>query len=267
MNSWNMYWRYILMSIKAQMQYRVSFFLSALGQLAATGIEVAGIWALFTRFGNLDNWTIAEVCLFYGVVNITFSLADALSTGFDVFGPAYVRTGNFDRLLLRPRSTVLQLLGHELALRRIGRLTQGLIVTVWACLQLQLQWGMGDVGLLLFSIVGGICLFFGLIVIQATLSFWTIESLEIMNTMTYGGVQTAQYPLDIYEPWFRKFFTYIVPLACVSYFPIVHILHITDPLGSPEWLQVSSPVAGLFFLLFSLALFQFGQRHYTSTGN
>lgn len=102
------------------MQYRTSFVLSAFAQLAGTGIEIAGIWALFTRFGNLENWTLAEVCLFYGVVNITFSFADALSTGFDVFGPRYVRTGDFDRILLRPRSTVLQLLGHELALFQFG---------------------------------------------------------------------------------------------------------------------------------------------------
>jgi len=249
------------------MQYRISFILSAIAQLVGTGIEVAGIWALFTRFGSLENWSLAEVCLFYGVVNITFSFADALSTGFDVFGPRYVRTGNFDRLLLRPRTTVLQLLGHELALRRVGRLIQGAVVFTWACMELQLQWTLGDLGLLLFAVGGGVAMFFGLIVIQATLSFWTVESLEVMNTMTYGGVQTAQYPLDIYQPWFRKFFTYIVPLACVSYFPIVNILHVSDPLGSPVWLQLSSPAAGVVFLLLSLALFQFGVKHYTSTGN
>ena len=267
MNSWTMYWRFVLISIRAQMQYRTSFLLSAFAQLAATGIEIAGIWALFARFGSLDNWSLAEVCLFYGVVNVTFSLADALSTGFDVFGPRFVRTGNFDRLLLRPRNTVLQLLGHELALRRVGRLIQGVVVFTWACMELQLEWSPGDIGLLLFAVGGGIGLFFGLIVCQATLSFWTVESLEIMNTMTYGGVQTAQYPMDIYQPWFRKFFTYIIPLACVSYFPIVNILHISDPLGSPAWLQSISPAAGIIFLFFSLALCQFGVRHYTSTGN
>ena len=39
-----------------------------------------------------------------------------------------VASGDFDRLLVRPRSTVLQLLGQELALRRLGRLVQG-----WRC--------------------------------------------------------------------------------------------------------------------------------------
>ena len=134
MNSWQLYWRYIVTSIKSQLQYRLSFILSAFGQLVVTVIEIAGIWALFTRFGNLENWTLAQVCLFYGTVNIAFAFADALSPGFDLFGSHYIRTGQFDRLLVRPRPVVVQLLGHELALRRVGRLIQGLAVFVWACL-------------------------------------------------------------------------------------------------------------------------------------
>ena len=41
---------------------------------------------------------------------------------------------------------------------------------------------------------------------------------------TDGGVETTQYPLSIYEPWFRKVFTYVVPLGCVSYFPALAIM-------------------------------------------
>lgn len=267
MNAWSLYWRYVLVSIRGQMQYRTSFLLSVTAQFLATGIEVIGIWALFTRFGQLENWTIAEVCLFYGVVNVTFAVADALSTGFDMFGNRHIRTGNFDRLLLRPRPVALQLLGEELALRRIGRLTQGVLVFTWACAHLQIHWGPVELGLLLSAWSGGVCMFLGLLIVQATLAFWTVESLEIMNTMTYGGVQTAQYPLDIYAPWFRKFFTYVVPLACVTYFPVVAIMGIDDPLGSSRWLQSVAPLAGVAFLLVSLALFRLGIRHYTSTGS
>ena len=49
--------------------------------------------------------------------------------------------------------------------------------------------------------------------LQATLAFWTTETLEIVNTVSYGGVETAQYPLSIYRPWFRHFFTFVVPLG------------------------------------------------------
>jgi ABC-2 type transport system permease protein len=199
-------------------------------------------------------------------VHCSFAIADALSSGFDQFS-IHVKTGDFDRLLLRPRGTVLQLMGQELALRRIGRLAQGLTVLVWALWMLDVRWGWLQISLLGLILLGGVCLFFGLIVIQATIAFWTTETLELMNTMTYGGVETAQYPMVIYQPALRRFFTLVVPLACVSYFPLVALLGIEDPLGTSRTFQKLAPLAGVLFLWGSLQLWKYGVRHYTSTGS
>lgn len=257
---------YMALSVRAQMQYRASFLFGALGQFLGTAIEFAGIWALFSRFGELRDWTLWEVALFYGVVNVGFALADALSTGFDRFGDM-VKRGDFDRLLVRPRSTVLQLAGQELAFRRVGRLLQGAVVLGVASASLELDWTAARGALLAAAILGGACVFFGLFVVHATIAFWTVESLELMNTLTYGGVQTAQYPLSIYAAPFRRFFTFAVPLACVAYFPVVAILGRDDPLGSPFWLQCIAPLAGVVFLAATLQFWRFGERHYTSTGS
>lgn len=267
MNGLALYGRYLAVSIRSQMQYRMSFILAALGTFASNIIEVTAIWALFDRFGDLPNWTLAEVCFLYGVVNVSFAIADSICTGFDEFGNQYVKTGQFDRLLMRPRSVVLQLLGHELALRRVGRLSQGLVVMLWAAWQLDLSWGLMDYGFFLFVIVAGVAFFAALLILQATLAIWTVESLEIMNTVTYGGVQTAQYPLSIYSEWLRTAFTFIIPLACVSYFPVLILLDKTDTLGTSELFQWLSPLLGFAFLAVSLTVFQLGIRRYTSTGS
>ncbi len=261
-----LYGHYLGISIRAQMQYRASFLLQSLGQFLVTGVEFLGLWALFDRFGSIRGWSLPEVAFFYGVVNVAFSFADALSTGFDRMGD-FIKRGEFDRMLLRPRSTVLQLAGYELALRRVGRLLQGGIVLAWAASTLEVAWSAPSLLLLLAAVTGGACLFFALFVVQATLSFWTIESLEIVNTVTYGGVETAQYPLAIYAVWFRRFFTFVVPLAAIAYFPVVAILGREDPLGSPLWFQWTSPLLGVGFLLLTLQLWRFGLRHYSSTGS
>jgi ABC-2 type transport system permease protein len=88
-----------------------------------------------------------------------------------------------------------------------------------------------------------------------------------MNTMTYGGIETAQYPLAIYQPAFRRFFTLIVPLACVAYFPVVALLGIADPLGTSRTFQQLAPLAGVGFLWLALQGWKYGVRHYTSTGS
>ena len=54
--------------------------------LLVTGIEFLGLWALFDRFGSLRGWTLPEAAMFYGLINIVFSLSDAIGRGFDLFG-------------------------------------------------------------------------------------------------------------------------------------------------------------------------------------
>jgi ABC-2 type transport system permease protein len=268
-DGFRLYVRYIAVSLRGQLQYRVNFVLQSLGQFLVTGIEFLGLWALFDRFGSLKGWTLPEVALLYGMISISFALSDALSRGFDLFG-GMVRTGDFDRLLLRPRSTVLQLAGHELTIKRVGRLLQGLFVLLWATTALpvqSVQWTAAKVALLVSAMAGGTCLFFGLVVIQATIAFWTTETLEIMNSLTYGGEFAAEYPMSIYRPWFRRFFTFVVPLAGANYLPGLAILGKPDPLGTPVVLGWLSPLSGPLFLLLSLQLWRVGVRRYCSTGS
>ncbi len=261
-----LYVRYISASFRSQMQYRASFIMTTLAHFLMTGLEFLAIWVLFARFEHLGSWRLEEICLFYGLINMAFALTDATSRGFDTFHHM-VKTGEFDRLLLRPRSTVLQLAGQEFTLRRIGRFSQGLLVFLYATQALSIEWTAAKMALVALTILGGACLFYGLIVLQATLSFWTTESLEIVNTVTYGGVQTAQYPLTIYRTWFRQVFTYIIPLASISYYPSLALLERVDPLGSDPLFQWLSPTIGIAFLLVCLQIWHLGVRHYRSTGS
>ena len=77
MTDLRLYFRYLGISVRSQMQYRASFVMMAVGHFLVTGIEVVGIWALFDRFGSLRGWTLAEVGLFYGLIHVAFALADA----------------------------------------------------------------------------------------------------------------------------------------------------------------------------------------------
>ncbi len=261
-----LYGRYLGISIRSQMQYRASFVMLALGHFLVTAIEFATIWILFDRFGGLRGWSLPEVGLFYGMVNAAFALSDAAARGFDLFG-VMVKNGDFDRVLLRPRGAALQVAGQELTLRRVGRLAQGLIVLAWSAARLGVAWTPGRVLLVAATIVSAACLFFGILVLQATAAFWTVETLEMFNCLTYGGVQTTQYPIAIYRTWFRKLFTYVVPLAAVSYFPGLAVLGKVDPLGTGRLFQSLAPLAGPAFLGLSLLVWRLGVRHYQSTGS
>lgn len=261
-----LYRRLIAASLRGQMQYRAAVAMSTLGALLITTSEFVALWALFDRFGQVAGWRLPEVALFYGMISVTYALCDAMSRGFDQFAQT-VKSGDFDRLLLRPRSTVLQLLGHELTVRRAGRLVQGVVVLGYAFHAGHIAWTPGRVALLAMSIVCGICVFLGILVLQATSAFWTVESLEVWNAFTYGGVTMSQYPQAIYRDWFRALFTYVFPVGCVVYLPGLVILGREDALGAPPLVGWLAPLAGPVFLALCLQVWRIGVRHYRSTGS
>jgi ABC-2 type transport system permease protein len=267
MNALRLLGRFFAAGMRAQLQYPASALLLMVGHFGATIIDMVAIWALFDRFGAVDGWRFGDVAMFFGIVSISFSVADFMSRGFDVLGTELIRTGNLDRLLVRPRTLTLQLIGYDFRVSRIGRLVQGLVVVLIATRSLGLTWDVPAIALAVWTIAGGVALFFGLMVVQGAISFWTTESLEAMNLLTYGGVQAAQFPLGIYEKWFRNFLIFVVPIGCVAYFPVIAILGKVDPLGAPAWLLPLAPAAGFLFLGASFLAWRLGVAKYTSTGS
>jgi ABC-2 type transport system permease protein len=259
--------RYAAASLRGQMQYPAAFLLLAAAQFFNTLIGFVGVWALFARFGHVGGWRLGEVALFYGVIVMAFALADMISRGFDVFGAEFVKNGEFDRVLLRPRATSLQVAGHELRLAPIGRLAQGVLVFAIGVWLTPKSWSSADVAIVAFAIGGGVAIFYGLLILQATLAFWTVESLEVANIVTYGGMEAGQYPLDVYAGWFRNVMLFVVPIGCVSYLPLTAVLGRPNSVGAPAWVCAASPLVGWAFLGLSLWVWGFGVRRYASTGS
>src|SRR5262245_65437348 len=122
LDSIKLYCRYVDISLRSQMQYRASFLISTLAHFLITGAEFLGFVALFQRFGQIQGWTLPQMGLFYGMISIAFATTEAVFRGFDIF-PNLIKSGDFDRYLLRPRSAEFQVLGQHLQLMRIGRLS------------------------------------------------------------------------------------------------------------------------------------------------
>jgi ABC-2 type transport system permease protein len=261
-----LYLRYIGISLRSQVEYRASTFMLAIGTLVLTAVEFSAVWALFARFGTLRGWVLWDVAVLYGMASTSFALAEAFLRGFDVFDRMIVR-GDFDRILVRPRSTAFQILAQELQLMRVGRLTQGLVVLTVGMAHGSASWTPSTVALLVGSLFGGACIFAGLFVLHATLAFFTVQSLEVMHIVTYGGVETAQFPLSIYTPGFRRFFTFVIPLAFLNYLPALTMLGRAEPGTWETWAGWMSPLVGPVFLALSLQVWRIGVRHYQSTGS
>ncbi|NSW92266.1 MAG: ABC-2 family transporter protein [Firmicutes bacterium] len=258
-----LYFKYLKILLKAQMQYRISFWLLSFGQFFIPFSVFAALYFLFERFGSIKGWTFFEVALCFSVIHIAFSVSECCARGFDAFSGMVVN-GEFDRVLVRPRSTFLQVLGSKFEFTRVGRLMQGVAVFILAVSNLSIQWDIFKVVTLILMIVGGVFVFTGIFVLAATLCFWTIQGIEVANIFTDGGREISQYPLNIYKKWVTRFFTFVIPFGCVSYLPLMFVL---DKVKGDNLLFMLTPLYGIIFIVPCVLVWRFGVRHYRSTGS
>lgn len=258
-----LYGAYLKILVKSQLQYRLSFVLVTLGQILVPFFVFAGIVLMFERFGSLAGWSAAEVCVGYGVTHMAFALAQSFARGFDVFSQL-IRNGEFDRVLVRPRGTVLQVLGSRFDLTRTGRLVQGAAVLAWSLGALPLAWDPLRAFVLASMVLSGTLLFGGLYQLGAVLCFKTVQGLEVVNIFTDGGRESTQYPLAIYPEAVARFLTFVVPFGCFNYLPLLWLL--SKPGGDP-WTAVLAPWLGMLFLVPCALAWRWGVRHYLSTGS
>lgn len=255
--------KYLVILLKAQMQYKLSFWLLSLGQLLIPFSVFAGLYFLFERFGSIKGCGFFEVSLCFSVIHMAFAVSECCARGFDAFSNM-VSTGEFDRLLVRPRNTVVQVMGSKFEFTRIGRLLQSVGVLIWAVLNLSIHWNLLKVIALLLMIVSGVFIFTGIFMLAATLCFWTIQSIEVANIFTDGGREMSQYPLNIYPKWVTRFFTLVIPFGCVNYLPLMYVL---GKVEGNSVLYILAPLYGIFFIVPCLLVWRFGVKHYRSTGS
>jgi len=158
------------------MEYRLSFWLLSLGQFLVSFTSFAAAFFLFERFGNIKGWSFYEVALCFAVIHIAFSITECFARGFDTFS-TLVSKGEFDRILVRPRNTVIQVIGSRFEFSRAGKLLQGLGVLVFSLINLSIEWDIFKVITLILMIVSGIFIFTGIFILAATLCFWTIQGI------------------------------------------------------------------------------------------
>src|SRR5918912_250678 len=151
----SLYFRLIGARIRAQMQYKVSFWMDLIGFGLITGMEFATIAILYGRFQSIGGWSIAEVALLYGLTSIAFSLAEMLSRGFDAPFEKMMQQGTFDTVLIRPLGSFFMVLASEFQLMRLGRTAQGLLVLGYALSVLPIAWTPAKLLLLPLTILCG----------------------------------------------------------------------------------------------------------------
>lgn len=255
-----LYLKFFKMHLNSQLQYRASFILSFISQFIVFFGYYFTILCLFDNFSNIKGFTLYEVLLTFSIIQFGFAFCETFFRGMDVFDELII-SGNFDKLLLRPRNIMFQVFTEEMSLVRIARLLQALIILIIALVKINIDWDIYKIITVIFMLMSSILIFLGIFILAASYCFVTVKGLEVRNVFTDGGKHMAQYPIGIFKKRFKFIFTFIIPYGFVNYYPLLYILGKNN-----NKLFMFSPLITVLYLIPCIIVFYKGIKKYSSTG-
>ncbi|MBO0513109.1 ABC transporter permease [Streptomyces beijiangensis] len=254
------------MWVRSTMAYRASFAMTALGNFAATGFDFVAILMMFSHVDSLGGYSLPEIAFLYGTAGVSFGLSDLVMGSMDRLGRR-IRDGTLDTLLVRPAPVLAQVAADRFALRRLGRITQGLLVLGYALLVLDIDWTVVKVLLVPVMLLSGGAIFGAVFVVGAAFQFWAQDASEVQNSFTYGGVTMLVYPPTVFAKDLVRGVTFVIPLAFVNWLPALYVLGRPYPLDVPQWLAFTPPLVAAACMGLAGLAWRAGLRSYRSTGS
>ncbi|MBV1938299.1 ABC transporter permease [Streptomyces sp. BV286] len=254
------------MWIRSTMAYRASFVMTALGNFAGTALDFVAILLMFSRVDELGGYSLGEVAFLYGLSSTAFGLTDLTIGSMDRLGRR-VRDGTLDTLLVRPAPVLAQVAADRFALRRLGRITQGLLVLGYALAVVDISWTPLKVLLMPVMVVSGTAIFASVFVAGGAFQFVAQDASQVQNSFTYGGTTLLQYPPTVFATDLVRGVTFVLPLAFVNWLPALYVLDLPYPLDLPEWVAFLPPLVAVVCCALAGVAWRAGLRSYRSTGS
>jgi ABC-2 type transport system permease protein len=251
---------------RSALAYRVSFALMAVGNGAMTALDFAGVLIIFGHTPRLGGFSLAQTAFLYGTSGAALGLADVLVGSMDGLGRR-VRDGSLDAMLVRPAPLFVQVAADRFALRRLGRISQALLVLAWSLPRLGTHWTPGRTLLLPVMVLSGTAIFCALFTLGAAFQFRAGDAAEVQNAFTYGGNTLTQYPPSVFGRELVRGAVFVVPLAFVNWMPASLVLGRPLPLGLPWWTGLLSPAVAAAVCALAAVAWRSGVRSYRSTGS
>nr|WP_234314803.1 ABC transporter permease [Streptomyces sp. NRRL F-5135] len=256
----------VAMWVRSTMAYRASFVMTAFGNFAGSALDFVAILLMFSHVDTLGGYSLPEVAFLYGTSNTAFGLTDLALGSMHRLG-GRVRDGTLDTLLLRPVPVLAQVAADRFALRRLGRITQGLLVLGYAVASVDVDWTVLRVLMVPMMVLSGAAIFAAVFVVGAAFQFWAQDASEVQNSFTYGGTTLLQYPPTVFAQDLLRGVTFLVPLAFVNWLPALYVLGREYPLDLPVAVAFLPPVVAAGCCGLAGLAWRTGLRAYRSTGS
>jgi len=232
----------------------------------------SGIYVLkviMERIGTLNGWTFGQVAFLYGLGVFSHGFQDMffIQTRHIEY---YVIQGEFDRMLLRPMGVFFQFCIGTVNLCGIFDLVPGAIIFWYGCKEVGFRWTAENAFLIIVVIIGATLIQAAIYTITGSIAFWTKKSSVFVGVNLELFDKTTQWPMVIYPKWFIRFFSFLIPMGFVSFYPVCGLLGISSGIDMPIPIDLAiwTPLVGIIWFIGGKTFFNRGLRKkYESAGS
>jgi ABC-2 type transport system permease protein len=253
--------QYFAQYAKVRLAYKADFIIAFFSSMAATVLGFGFVLVLFSKIKDLQDWSFNEVMFLYGFSLIPLGFFNVVSWNLYDFSELYIIEGRFDRVLLRPVSTLFQVVFEKFRLESLQEVATGIIVVALSLHRLHLTLKIPDYLWFAVMIVCGAAIYLAVFLILTAVSFWFEDRVGIVppvfNMLTFG-----RYPLTIYNVFIQFLLSWIIPFGFATFYPTTHFL------GRSAFNLYFHlvPVVAAGFSVLAIVVWNRGVANYSSTG-
>jgi ABC-2 type transport system permease protein len=257
----SLYRLFVVQRFKILMEYRVNFIIGASSTIFLQISSLLTIWVVMSQIPSLNGWSLNQILLIYGLITLAKSINHMFADNLWTLGRQYIRTGAFDRFLVRPINPLFHLLADRFCHDGIGNFLVGAILVAVSFRALQIQPTPMILLYLALTVLSGGLIFIALNMITGTSAFWIMDAVPVMRVV-FDNHLFAQYPLNIYPKAIGILLTWLIPYGFASYYPAANIMGLQTP-----WFAWLGPLVAVLLLLGAYQVWKVGLRHYAGTGS
>ena len=258
----NLLAQYFAQYAKVRLAYKADFIIAFFSSMAATVLGFGFVLVLFTKIPRLQDWSFNEIIFLYGFSLIPLGFFNVISWNLYDFSELYIVEGKFDRVLLRPVSTLFQVIFEKFRLESLQEVVTGIAVVSVATERLHLTFRIPDFFWFVLMTVCGSAIYLSVFVILTAVSFWFEDRVGIVPPV-FNMLNFGRYPLTIYNVFIQFLLSWIIPFGFATFYPTTHFL------GRSAFTLYFHlvPVVAVGFLVLAIVTWNRGVANYSSTGS
>ncbi|MDO4899759.1 ABC transporter permease [Actinomyces sp.] len=255
------YFAYLRAHVISVLRFRLDFVIGLASSLLETALSAVFLMVVFSQVNALAGVPFSDVLLMFAFSTLGRAGHLLFFDNLWVLGSRFIQQGEFDRVLVRPRGLLFQVVAERVNIQGIGQVIVGVLALGWALMCHTPFVGIASLLAIPLLIAASAAVFILVHVCLASLSFWLVDSSGVMSAV-FSVASFGQYPLGIFPTAVSGVLLTVLPFAFTGYVPAGLL---TGDLGFGWAMALMGVLVALVYA--AAALWRRGVAEYTSTGS